>query len=69
MGVSTGSGQLAYSCSLTGCVNATGAPSGHSAQSEEKLQRDSGELVLIRRVTQTVRAIEPRTGQERYNFE
>lgn len=44
-----------YECSIDGCKN--------------KTEHESFEdLILLERNTQTVRAVEPRSGQERWNF-
>jgi translation initiation factor 2-alpha kinase 3 len=53
-GVDMGTGRVLYECSMNRCDNLTGA------------QQDFvGDVVLIQRLTQTVRAIEPRSGIER----
>ncbi|GLV37655.1 pancreatic eIF-2alpha kinase [Carabus blaptoides fortunei] len=54
-GVALNSGKLIYECSLDGCKN----------QSNYANYED---LILLERNTQTVRAIEPRSGLERWNF-
>lgn len=51
-GVVVKTGQLLYECSMEGCKNST-----------ENLTPD--DIVVIQRHTQTVRAIEARTGSER----
>jgi translation initiation factor 2-alpha kinase 3 len=51
-GVSVKTGQVVYECSMEGCKNST-----------ENLT--SYDLIVIQRHTQTVRAIEARTGTER----
>lgn len=45
-------GRVLYECSLGGCDNLT------------ELEAE-GDVVLVQRQTQTVRAVEPRTGVER----
>lgn len=51
-GVDLESGRVLYECSLGGCDNYTELDS-------------TGDVVLVQRQTQTVRAVEPRTGIER----
>lgn len=52
-GVDRETGRLLYECVMSGCDNYTGLES-------------TGDIVLVQRLTQTVRAVEPRTGLERY---
>ncbi|KAL0269936.1 UNVERIFIED_CONTAM: hypothetical protein PYX00_007511 [Menopon gallinae] len=54
-GVSLQSGKILYECSMKGCENSSRA-------------NDVGDILVIQRLGQTVRAIEPRTGSERWNF-
>lgn len=53
-GVSLHSGQILYECSMKGCGNESHA--------------SSGDVLVIQRLGQIVRAVEPRTGAERWNF-
>ena len=55
-GVDARTGHLQYACSANGC------------QSEQAAASTSGEFIVIRRHNQVVRAIEPRSGTERWNF-
>ena len=55
-GVDARTGHLQYVCSSDGC---------HVEPAEAGT---SGEFLVIRRHSQIVRAIEPRTGTERWNF-
>ncbi|XP_035898058.1 eukaryotic translation initiation factor 2-alpha kinase-like [Anopheles stephensi] len=77
-GVSMQSGQLIYVCTMQGCKNATelamevagdggkyGPPEDAGVGTLDPMQED---LLVIRRQTQTVRAVESRTGSERWNF-
>uniref|UniRef100_A0A182PE01 PRKR-like endoplasmic reticulum kinase n=1 Tax=Anopheles epiroticus TaxID=199890 RepID=A0A182PE01_9DIPT len=79
-GVSMQTGQLIYVCTMQGCKNATelameaatggegkyGPPEdGAGASTIDPMQED---VLVIRRQTQTVRAVESRTGSERWNF-
>uniref|UniRef100_A0A182ME23 non-specific serine/threonine protein kinase n=1 Tax=Anopheles culicifacies TaxID=139723 RepID=A0A182ME23_9DIPT len=78
-GVSMQTGQLIYVCTMQGCKNATelamesvadgkyGPPEDDrpSAGTLDPMQED---VLVIRRQTQTVRAVESRTGSERWNF-
>ncbi|CAL1686070.1 unnamed protein product [Lasius platythorax] len=56
-GVSASTGRILYECSVTGCKNNT--------DREGHLEYD---VLIIQRFQQTVRAIEARTGNERWNF-
>lgn len=75
-GVSTRTGQLIYECTMRGCRNATeimedSMKNGPPREGTEAiLQHDplQDDVVVIRRQTQTVRAVESRTGSERWNF-
>lgn len=49
------SGRVLYECNMNNCENMT----------DEEVD-SVGDVVLIQRLTQTVRAVEPRTGAERY---
>lgn len=74
-GVSARTGQVLYECSMHGCQNTTdlniedaeihGPPRSHEIEEHDPLLDD---IVVVRRQTQTVRAVEPRTGAERWNF-
>nr|CAD7588233.1 unnamed protein product [Timema genevievae] len=55
-GVDARSGRVMYHCSMHGCQNYT----------EDGLESDG--VMVIQRVTQTVRAVEARSGAERWNF-
>lgn len=78
-GVSIRTGQLLYECSMNGCINSTDAResatgddkngntiSGDETQIEHNPLVD--DVIVVRRQTQTVRAVESRTGVERWNF-
>ncbi|XP_050068278.1 eukaryotic translation initiation factor 2-alpha kinase-like [Anopheles maculipalpis] len=81
-GVSMQTGQLIYICTMQGCKNATelamematgegkyGPPENDRTPvgvgTLDPMQED---VLVIRRQTQTVRAVESRTGSERWNF-
>uniref|UniRef100_A0A1S4HBH7 non-specific serine/threonine protein kinase n=1 Tax=Anopheles gambiae TaxID=7165 RepID=A0A1S4HBH7_ANOGA len=75
-GVSMQTGQLIYVCTMQGCKNATElamemaadgkyGPPEDGAGTLDPMQED---VLVIRRQTQTVRAVESRTGSERWNF-
>lgn len=80
-GVSAQSGQIIYECSMRGCINSTDIDAD-SVDNVNDLPNETvpkidpaasapsveDEVIIVRRQTQTVRAIEPRTGQERWNF-
>lgn len=74
-GVSVRTGQVLYKCSINGCINETETTSrfGPPRSGEESNLLDEhdpliDDVLVIRRQTQTVRAVEPRTGTERWNF-
>lgn len=54
-----------YECSMLGCINSTITDSVDQNMHTEFLGED---IIVVRRQTQTVRAVEPRTGGERWNF-
>ncbi|KZC04854.1 PREDICTED: eukaryotic translation initiation factor 2-alpha kinase-like [Dufourea novaeangliae] len=56
-GVSSATGKILYECGITGCTNTT--------KGESYIEKD---VLIIQRFQQTVRAVEPRTGNERWNF-
>lgn len=55
-GVEVKTGKLLYECSMKGCTNYT---------QENSYSQD---VIVVQRQTQTVRAVEARTGEERWNF-
>ncbi|KAB0801166.1 hypothetical protein PPYR_05520 [Photinus pyralis] len=55
-GVALHTGQTLYECSLGGCHNTT------------EYTEDVLDVIIVERKTHTVRAVEPRTGVERWNF-
>lgn len=69
--MSSRTGQVIYECSLHGCSNFT---QEFENKRENKFDNTNDfnpavdDVIVIRRQTQTVRAIEPRTGTERWNF-
>ncbi|XP_046385466.1 eukaryotic translation initiation factor 2-alpha kinase-like [Ischnura elegans] len=58
-GIVAHSGKVIYECSMEGCVNLTDGMN---------LKDDENNILVLRRQTQTVRAVEPSTGVERWNF-
>ncbi|KAF4521545.1 hypothetical protein B566_EDAN009513 [Ephemera danica] len=54
-GVDAMSGRVLYECTMRGCDNLTNGMS-------------NGHILLVKRDSQTIRAIEPRTGTERWNY-
>uniref|UniRef100_A0A7G3AH67 non-specific serine/threonine protein kinase n=1 Tax=Lutzomyia longipalpis TaxID=7200 RepID=A0A7G3AH67_LUTLO len=64
-GISMRSGQVVYECSIGGCQNRTDALDEGVADLHDPLLDD---IIVLRRQTQTVRAVDPRTGGERWNF-
>lgn len=69
-GVSATSGRIMYECSMKGCVNSTadGTDLNDDTDSQVSPTVINEDVIVVRRQTQTVRAIEPRTGEERWNF-
>ncbi|XP_053697570.1 eukaryotic translation initiation factor 2-alpha kinase-like [Sabethes cyaneus] len=72
-GISSRTGQIIYECTMSGCRNSTEImqdDAGKNGPMEEVLPHDplQDDVVVIRRQTQTVRAVESRTGNERWNF-
>ncbi|XP_049535341.1 eukaryotic translation initiation factor 2-alpha kinase [Anopheles darlingi] len=81
-GVSLQTGRLVYVCTMHGCKNATELAMEASAQGKygPPMRDDGGpvdggtidsvpdDVIVVRRQTQTVRAVESRTGSERWNF-
>ncbi|KAK2583655.1 hypothetical protein KPH14_009590 [Odynerus spinipes] len=56
-GVSSKTGEIFYECSISGCTNST-----------DKDTYIDQEILVIQRFQQTVRAVEPRSGLEKWNF-
>ena len=54
-GIEMVSGKVRYECSIEGCQNFYG-------------DDNMDDVLVVQRETQTVRAVEPRTGQEKWNF-
>lgn len=66
-GVNSRTGRVIYECSMAGCKNQNFTEfveEGNESPPDEVLD----DILVVRRKTQTVRAIEPRTGNERWNF-
>ncbi|KAK0094417.1 hypothetical protein PV326_010938 [Microctonus aethiopoides] len=57
-GISSKTGKIIYQCNINGCTNMTNGESYINQQ----------DILIIKRYQQTVRAVEPRTGQERWNY-
>lgn len=60
-GVSAKTGKIRYECTMDGCFK----PSGEPLSSKEN---DLEDIIIVKRETQVVRAVEPRTGSEKWNF-
>lgn len=56
-GVSSKTGKILYQCNLNGCTNNT--------EGDTFMEHD---VLIVQRFQQTVRAVEPRTGHEKWNF-
>lgn len=55
-GIEMDSGRIKYECSIDGCEKAS--------ESDDTMD----DVLVVQRETQTVRALEPRTGMEKWNF-
>lgn len=64
-GISMRTGQVIYECSIGGCQNRTDAIDEGTTEVHDPLLDD---VIILRRQTQTVRAVDPRSGGERWNF-
>jgi eukaryotic translation initiation factor 2-alpha kinase 3 len=76
-GLSARTGQILYECSMNGgCSNRTNRSDDHGVGQQKTTAKDLkddhdtvlDDVLIVRRQTQTVRAVEPRTGIERWNF-
>lgn len=56
-GINLHTGQLRYVCTMSGCN-----------QTKDEEDYGAEDVLVVKRDTQTVRAVEPRSGQERWNF-
>ena len=55
-------GRIRYECTMEGCFT----PSGDKLTPEQN--DDFEDIIIVKRETQVVRAVEPRTGSEKWNF-
>ncbi|XP_055374101.1 eukaryotic translation initiation factor 2-alpha kinase [Condylostylus longicornis] len=68
-GISTRTGQILYECSIKGCLNNTeDIRSNLNGDSNNYIDAEWNEVIVVRRQTKTIRAIETRNGLERWNF-
>ncbi|KAL5288982.1 EIF2AK3 family protein [Megaselia abdita] len=70
-GISKTSGHILYECSMQGCMNATKTDAIKPKSDEEigdSYDKNDDDVLVITKETQTIRAIEARTGQERWNY-
>ncbi|XP_058455299.1 eukaryotic translation initiation factor 2-alpha kinase-like [Malaya genurostris] len=75
-GISSRTGKIIYECNMNGCRNGTDLLHDGSQQDsatdeiDPVLKHDpmQDDVLVVRRQTQTVRAVESRTGSERWNF-
>jgi len=61
-GIELSTGRIKYECTMSGCFEPSGEPLKTNADS------DLEDLIVVKRETQVVRAVEPRTGSEKWNF-
>lgn len=66
-GVSTKTGQILYECSIKGCTNET-SNLNLDIPENEKHNPILDDTMILARKSQTIRAFDPRTGIERWNF-
>lgn len=72
-GISKSSGNILYECSMQGCINATKADAIKPKNDDgfdlyDAKTNEDDDVLVITKETQTIRAIEARTGQERWNY-
>ncbi|GAB0088934.1 Eukaryotic translation initiation factor 2-alpha kinase [Sergentomyia squamirostris] len=67
-GISMKNGQVIYECAIGGCQNRTDALEGGVQDTADPHDPLLDDVIVLRRQTQTVRAVDPRTGAERWNF-
>ena len=76
-GIEVSNGRVRYTCGMDGCyqVNNPKNPENKKGTdiNKQPLERngvrdDMEDVLVVRRETQTVRAVEPRTGEEKWNF-
>lgn len=75
-GISVRTGEILYECNMQECINKTDSISSNNDEHETIKLNDNNEkhnpsvddVIIIRRQTQAVHAIEPRSGIERWNF-
>lgn len=65
-GINTRTGRVIYECSMAGCTNLNIT---EVLEDEKEVPTDDlDDILVVKRQTQVVRAIEPRSGVERWNF-
>ena len=76
-GIEVSNGRIRYTCGMDGCFQVTNPQKSESKKgmdiNKQPLERqgvrdDMEDVLVVRRETQTVRAVEPRTGEEKWNF-
>lgn len=69
-GVNSRTGKVIYECSIHGCTNVKNNFTDVLEEEAENIPSNDvlDDILVVKRHTQTVRAIEPRTGDERWNF-
>lgn len=65
-GINSRTGKVVYECSMNGCKNLN--LTEVREENEDKPDPVLDDILIVKRETQTVRAIEPRSGNERWNF-
>lgn len=66
-GINTRTGKVLYECSMGGCTNLNNT---EVLEDENEIPNDNvlDDVLVVRRETQIVRAVDPRSGEERWNF-
>lgn len=70
-GIAKSSGNILYECSMQGCLNATKSDAikpKNDDEIDDSYDKNDDDVLVITKETQTIRAIEARTGQERWNY-
>lgn len=61
-GIQVSSGRIKYECTMEGCFGPSGETLTASAD------EDLDDIIIVKRETQVVRAVEPKSGSEKWNF-
>ena len=67
-GIEVKNGRIRYTCGMNGCFKINEPTNSEQPLEAGGVKDDMEDVLVVRRETQTVRAIEPRTGEEKWNF-